>query len=69
MVEEDNKTVEIKIIWKDNTIDYISADSIGAYTEIPGMMVAFKEDSEVPVGFFNTDSIKSISIIEKLIND
>ena len=50
------------IEWNNGTIEEIQADSVVAYDANPSIMIGFKDDDEVPVGFFNMNLIKSIKV-------
>jgi hypothetical protein len=68
MAEEDNKGY-ISIEWvgsQSNNGERIQADSIGAYAEIPGFLVAYREGSDVPVGLYNSAMIKAVRFLDTI---
>ncbi len=59
----------IKILWDNESTDIIQADSFGAYESIPGMVVAWRDDPEEVVGFYNSAFIRSIEIVKDYVQE
>lgn len=67
LVQPDKEEVSkgyIEILWDNESADIIQADSFGAYESIPGMVVAWRDDPEEVVGFYNSAFIRSIEIVK-----
>lgn len=47
----------------------VQADSFGAYESIPGIVVAWRDDPEEVVGFYNSRFIRSIEIVKDYVQE
>lgn len=68
LVQPDKEEVSkgyIKITSDNGKIEVVQADSFGAYESIPGMVVAWRDDPEEVVGFYNSRYIRSIEIVKE----
>ncbi len=72
LVQPDKEEVSkgyIKITWDTKESEVIQADSFGAYESIPGMVVAWRDDPEEVVGFYNSAFIRSIEIVKDYVQE
>lgn len=63
--EKDESKGYLKITSELGDSKIIQADSFGAYEAIPGMVVAWRDDPEEVVGFYNSRFIRSIEIVKE----
>ena len=62
--DKEETTGYIKVVHTDNRETILPCDSFGAYESLPGFIIAFTDDNEANPTFFNSQFVKSISVLK-----